>query len=90
MRSGSYLAANTDTLQSVPAPILFEDETLEAILDTIAALHNLDVKFKTTDVARLHLFYKFDPEIPLDETIEQLNSFGQINIKIAGNTLIVD
>lgn len=90
VRSGSYLAANTDTLQSVPAPILFEDETLEAILDTIAALHNLDVKFKTADVARLHLFYKFDSEIPLDETIEQLNSFGQINIKIAGNTLIVD
>lgn len=88
--SGSYLSANTDTLQSVPAPIVFEDETLEAILDTIAALHNLDVKFKTADVARLHLFYKFDPEIPLDETIEQLNSFGQINIKIAGNTLIVD
>lgn len=90
VRSGSYLAANTDTLQSLPAPILFEDETLEAILDTIAALHNLDLKFKTADVARLHLFYKFDPEIPLDETIEQLNSFGQINIKIAGNTLIVD
>lgn len=90
VRSGSYLAANTDTLQSVPAPILFEDETLEAILDTIAALHNLDVKFKTDDVARLHLFYKFDSEIPLGETIEQLNSFGQINIKIAGNTLIVD
>lgn len=90
MRPGSYLTANTDTIQSEPAPILFEDETLETILDTIAALHNLDLKFKTADVARLHLFYKFDPEIPLGETIEQLNSFGQINIKIAGNTLIVD
>ena len=38
----------------------------------------------------MHLFYKFDTRQPLDDIIEQLNTFDRIDIRKEGNTLIVE
>ncbi len=72
------------------APVLFEDATLEEILNRVAEVHGVSVEYKKPEVATLHLYYKFDPAIPLKETVEQLNSFEQINIRINGKKIIVD
>lgn len=79
-----------DTIKPAPAPQLFEDESLETILNAIAARYNANVTYKNAETAQLHLFYKFDPAMTLDETVEQLNSFDQISIRLSGNTLTVD
>lgn len=72
------------------APVLFEDASLEEILSRVAEVHGVNVEYKKPEVAMLHLYYKFDPSIPLKETVEQLNSFEQINIRINGKKIIVD
>ncbi len=71
-------------------PILFDDASLEGILNRVADVHGVSVEYKKPEVALLHLYYRFDPAIPLKETIEQLNSFEQINIRINGKKIIVD
>jgi len=72
------------------ALVLFEDASLEEILNSVAEVHGVSVEYKKPEVAMLHLYYKFDPAIPLKETVEQLNSFEQINIRINGKKIIVD
>ena len=56
----------------------------------VAKAYGIEVKFNDMNVASLHLYYKFDPSLTLNEVIEQLNTFEQINIKRNGNTLTID
>ena len=72
------------------SPVLFEDAPLEEILNLVAEIHGVTVEYRTAETAQLHLYYKFDPNLPLRETIEQLNTFGQIDIRITGKKILVD
>ena len=70
--------------------IVFEDAPLEEILNRVAEVHGTTVEYKSPETAQLHLYYRFDPNIPLKEILEQLNTFEQINIRISGKKIIVD
>lgn len=72
------------------APVLFVDESLATILNAVCDAHSVSVRYLTPHAADLHLYYKFDPALPLAEIVEQLNTFEQINIRIDGEILIVD
>lgn len=84
------IVPSTDSIASMDSPAIFENERLDKILSTIAEHFNTTVKFNNDDTASLHLYYKFDPSLSLNEVIEQLNTFEQINISTDGNTIIVD
>lgn len=71
-------------------PVLFENVSLEEILSRVAKTHGVNVEYKKPETAQLHLYYKFDPTVPLKETVEQLNTFEQISIRISGKKIIVD
>lgn len=93
----SVIAVSADTatnkIDSVMVnmtPIMFEDKPLEKIMKEVADTYGVEVKFSNADAASLHLYYKFDPSLPLNEVVEQLNTFEQINIKQNGNTLTID
>lgn len=79
-----------DSIRQSVSTVLFENETLAAILDTVAGWYGVTVSYGTPEVAELHLYYRFDPKMPLSEIVEQLNTFEQINIRLDGKTLIVD
>lgn len=80
----------TDTIQYTAAPILFEQESLETILSTIAYNYNLEVTYLTPSAKGLRLYYKFNPTMSINDIVEQLNTFEQINIHIDHQSLIVD
>ena len=80
----------TEVVAILNTPIVFEDTSLEEILSRVAEVHGATVEYKRPETAQLHLYYKFDPTIPLKETIEQLNTFEQINISISGKKITVD
>lgn len=71
-------------------PVLFEDVALETIMDEVAAEYDVSVVFKNETAAQLHLYYTFDPSLPLDEIVEQLNTFERINIVFGNGTLIIE
>ncbi len=83
-------AVPTDTVKADLTPMMFEDEALETIMDAVANRYGVDVKFNNKEVASLHLYYKFDPALTLDDVIAQLNTFEQINIKQNNKTLTID
>lgn len=83
-------AEKVDTIVADMSPVMFENEPLETIMKKIAEAYGVEVKFNNKGAAALHLFYKFDPALPLGEVIEQLNTFEQINITRNGDTLNID
>ena len=79
-----------DSTATAPAPILFEEATLETITDALAQAYGITVRFDNAEARNLHLFYKFNPSLPLEEVIDQLNTFEQINLRLDNKTLIVE
>ena len=81
--------APTDTIAAPAVPVLFENETLEDVMQAVGAAYGTDVRFDSRDAAALRLYYRLYPAMPLDEVVSQLNTFEQINISRDGNTLII-
>lgn len=79
-----------DTVRSVLTPVMFEDVPLETIMEKVTAVYDVKVKFNTPEIASLHLYYRLDPTLSLDEVVSQLNTFQQINIRQNGNILNID
>ena len=84
------LTARNDTVNARLTPIMFENEPLEKIMKKVAEAYEVEVKFNSKETASLHLYYKLDPSLPLNEIVEQLNTFEQINIRQSGNILNID
>lgn len=84
------LTAHNDTVNARLTPIMFENEPLEKIMKKVAEAYGVEVKFNNKETASLHLYYKLDPSLPLNEIVKQLNTFEQINIRQSGNILNID
>lgn len=87
--TGSVSIEN-DTVKVVMEPVMFEDETLEKIMEVVSEVYGVEVGFNNKEAASLHLYYKLDPSLPLNDVVEQLSTFEQINIKRNGNILTID
>ena len=84
------ITTKCDAVNVSLTPVMFENEPLEIIMKEVAKTYGIEVKFNDVNVASLHLYYKFDPSLTLNEVIEQLNTFEQINIRRNGNTITID
>ncbi|MDE7420655.1 MAG: DUF4974 domain-containing protein [Muribaculaceae bacterium] len=82
--------ASPKDLKVEEAPIIFENTSLEEILNAVSEQYDVSVEFKNQETARIHLFYKFDARQSLEDIVEQLNTFDRIDIRKEGNTLIVE
>lgn len=72
------------------APVLFANETLDTVLKTVAAHYGKELRYLDSASGDLYLHYKWDPKLSLEEVLEQLNTFGLINLRLEGNTIIID
>lgn len=84
------IAEQNDTAKISVSPIMFENEPLEKIMKEIAVAYGVEINFNSKEAASLHLYYKLDTSLSLNEVIGQLNTFEQINITQNGNTLNID
>jgi len=75
---------------TAPHTIIFKDETFENIIHAICDYYNAEVVFNSDEPKELRLYFKWDKTLSLDETVCQLNNFGQIHITINGRTLSID
>lgn len=88
--SGDTITSKVNEETEKSGPVIFEDIPLEDILKVISHYYNVSVKFRNPDTAEIHLFYKFDARKPLEDIVEQLNTFERISISIDGDTIIVE
>lgn len=71
-------------------PVIFKNEPLDTIITVIADHYGTSVSFHSDASKKLRLFFQWDKNQSLDQIIDQLNSFEQINIKLSDNTLTIE
>jgi len=69
--------------------VVFENATLRQIVETIAERYGMKVDFSDAQRADMRLKFDWDSAASLDETIEELNSFEQIDIRVEGEYIRV-
>lgn len=80
----------TDSVRALTEPVMFENVALRTIMEKVATTYGVEVNYNNASASQLHLYYRLDPKLTLDEVIGQLNNFEQINISRNGNTLSID
>lgn len=85
--------APTDTIPAettpLPETIVFKGENLEKILADMSGYYGVTVKFNQDAAKSLQLYFEWDQSLPLNEVVEQLNNFEQINIILTDKVLTV-
>ena len=82
--------AIADSSEVAIATIQFEDATLEEIITTIGKHYGLKIQINNPESGALHLFYKFNPGLSVEDVLAQLNTFEQLSITLNGDTIEVD
>lgn len=88
------LAPDDACVEEVPAivaeTIVFKEETLDRILENMARYYGASLEFRNEEARGLRLHVKWDQSKTLEETVEMLNNFEQINISLTDTNIIVE
>lgn len=89
------IPAQSDTIKSVEGDkateiIVFEDEPLEAIMKEIATHYDYKVIFNENASKSLRLYFRWNQALTVEEVVERLENFEQINITVKDKTIKVD
>ena len=79
-----------ETLAAIPQTIVFDNETLEAIVTRIADYYGYKVEFSTDAPKTLRLYYRWNQAQTIEEVVESLNNFEQINLTVKDKTIKID
>lgn len=87
--SSAFISADS-TISALPDEILFQEESLEALLSRLAPYYHVGVDYKSDAAKSIRIYYPWSKSITLEELAEQLNTFNRIHVVIDGDKLIVD
>ena len=69
--------------------VVYDNVTLEQIMDEIAAHYGLDVEFLNAEARNLRFHFVWDKADGVDKVLDDLNHFERVNIEQQDNLLIV-
>ena len=70
-------------------PVVFDNVTLDSIAKNIATYHHLDMDLQNEQASQFRFYFVWDKEDRLQEVIEKLNMFEQVNLAVEDGKLIV-
>ncbi len=76
--------------EAAPEIILFDEETFETIINRIATYYDYKVVFNNNATKTLRLYFRWNQALPLEDVVESLNNFEQINLSIKDKNLKID
>ena len=71
------------------ASYVFDNVTLDSIAKDIAAYHHLDIDLQNGQASELRFYFVWNQDESLQEVIEKLNMFEQVNLAVEDRKLIV-
>lgn len=74
----------------IPEPKTFENTPLKAIVAELAEAHHLTVEVRNAETAALRLYYPWNPKMPLQQVVEELNRFEKVHLTLTSDTLIIE
>ena len=78
----------TDTIVKTE-PVVFDNVTLDSIAKDIATYHHLDMDLQNEQASQFRFYFVWDKEDRLQEVIEKLNMFEQVNLAVEDGKLII-
>lgn len=89
--SGQIINVNTDeTTAWADGVLYYHDQTLEYILDNLAAYYRSKVVFRNPAVKTKHLDFSADKSGSIEDAIELLNNLGVAKVSFKGNTIYIE
>ena len=76
--------------EATPEIVVFEDETLEAIMIRIAAYYDYKVIFNNNAAKSIRLYFRWNQALPIEDIVESLNNFEQITLSVNDETINID
>lgn len=72
-----------------PLTVIFKNESFGNMISRIAEYYGASVKYSNENAKALHLYFQWNQRQPLNEIVDQLNNFEQIDLKLADDTITV-
>lgn len=81
----------TDTINSIvlSEPVLFDNVTLDSIAKDIAAYYHIEMDMQNEQARQLRFYFLWQPNDSLQEVIDKLDMFEQVDMAIEHGKLIV-
>ena len=76
--------------EETPGIIVFDNEPLKTIAGKIAEYYGYEVEFNNEASKSLRLYFRWNQENTIEEAVESLDNFEQINIEIKDKTIKID
>lgn len=73
-----------------PRTVIFKNEPFGNIIQTISDYYGASVNYENDKSKELYLYFQWDQTLSLNEIIEELNNFEQINMKLTNNTITIE
>lgn len=70
--------------------VVFDNDPLETILNCIAGYYECKVAFGNEASKSLRLYFRWNQALTVEEAVERLNNFEQINLSVKDNTIKAD
>ena len=70
-------------------PVVFDNVTLDSIAKDIATYHHLDMDLQNEQASQFRFYFVWDKGDRLQEVIEKLNMFEQVNLAVEDGKLMV-
>lgn len=67
--------------------VVFDNEPLETILERIAKYYDCKIEFKNEASKSLRLYFRWSQALSIEEVVERLNNFEQIQLTVEDNTI---
>lgn len=67
----------------------FENVAFEQMISEIASYYDLQVKFENNEDKTLRLYYEWNSHSSIENIVNELNQFENVNIELQQNELIV-
>ena len=85
----SIKAPSDSPIQSFET-VIFDNEPLEVIMKQIGDFYGYKIEFKNDNVKSLRLYFKWNQASTIQDIVESLNNFEQINLTIESKTIKID
>ena len=71
-------------------PKTFENVPLKDITAELASFYHIATEVRNDETATLRLYYPWNPQMPLQQVVEELNRFEKVNLTLTNDTLIIE
>lgn len=88
-QQSNQLPADTVADRTETDIVVFNGETLPSIIDRISHHYGLKPEYKSDASKDIILYYRWNPEMPAEEVVDDLNTFERIQVSLNENVITI-